>query len=142
MGRSRWPVLVDRPRHTAAARRAPPGDRGAVTVEAALAMAALTVVLAVAVGAVATAGAAVRCADAARELVRLATRGEADRGRAVAAELAPAGASIELEVAGDLATGTVSVHPAALLPIAITGRSVGALEPGVAGVAAEPGAPP
>src|SRR5688572_6043255 len=46
---------------TPAAGCPPDRDRGAVTVEAALALCALTVFLAMAVGAVAAAGAAVRC---------------------------------------------------------------------------------
>lgn len=110
----------------------PDGDRGAVTVEAALALCTLTVFLAMAVGAVATAGAAVRCTDAARELVRLAARGEVERGRTVATDLAPAGSAVQLDQAGDLLTGVVSVRLAPPLPITVSGRSVGALEPGAA----------
>jgi hypothetical protein len=110
----------------------PDGDRGAVTVEAALALCTLTVFLAMAVGAVATAGAAVRCTDAARELVRLAARGEAERGRTVATDLAPAGSAVQLDQTGDLLTGVVSVRLAPPLPITVSGRSVGALEPGAA----------
>lgn len=115
---------------TPAAGCPPDGDRGAVTVEAALALCALTVFLAMAVGAVAAAGAAVRCTDAARELVRLAARGEAERGRTVAAGLAPAGSAVQLDQAGDLLTGVVSVQLVPPLPITVSGRSVGALEPG------------
>ena len=110
----------------------PAGDRGAVTVEAALALCALTVFLTMAVGAVAAAGAAVRCTDAARELVRLAARSEADRGRTVAADLAPTGSAVQLDQTGDLLTGVVSVRLVPLLPITVSGRSVGAVEPGSA----------
>ena len=110
----------------------PDGDRGAVTVEAALALCALTVFLTMAVGAVAAAGAAVRCTDAARELVRLAARGEADRGRTVAADLAPAGSAVQLDQTGDLLTGVVSARLVPPLPITVSGRSVGAVEPGSA----------
>jgi hypothetical protein len=99
-------------------------------VEAALALCALTVFLAMAVGAVAAAGAAVRCTDAARELVRLAARGEAERGRTVAAALAPAGSAVQLEQAGDLLTGVVSVRLVPPLPVMVSGRSVGAVEQG------------
>lgn len=98
--------------------------------EAALALSALTVFLALAVGAVAAAGAAVRCTDAARELVRLAARGEPDRARAVAAELAPAGAVVRLDLTGDTLTGVVTVQLVPVLPISVSGRSVGAIEPG------------
>ncbi|HSU09941.1 MAG TPA: TadE family type IV pilus minor pilin [Pseudonocardia sp.] len=105
-------------------------DRGAVTVEAALALCSLTVVAALAVGGIGAAAASVRCTDAARELVRLAARGEPDRGRAVAARLAPAGARIELEVRGDEAIGEVTAAPLRLLPVHLSGRAVAVLEPG------------
>ena len=105
-------------------------DRGAVTVEAALALCTLTVVVALAVAAITAAATSVRCTDAARELVRLAARGEPDRGRAVAARLAPAGARIELEVRGDEATGEVTTTPLRILPVRLTGRAVAVLEPG------------
>ncbi len=108
-----------------------PSDRGAVTVEAALALCTLAVFLAFAVGAIAAMGASIRCIDAARELARLAARGEPDRGRAVAGELAPGGARIELSNDGDTVVAVVSaelVHP---LPLRVGGRAVAALEPGV-----------
>ena len=105
-------------------------DRGAVTVEAALALCSLTLVAALALGAIGAAAASVRCTDAARELVRLAARGEPDRGRAVAAGLAPAGARIELTVRGDEAVGEVTAAPVRLLPVHVVGRAVGVLEPG------------
>ena len=67
-------------------------DRGAVTVEAALALCSLTVVVALAVAAITAAATSVRCTDAARELVRLA-------GRAVAV-LEP-GALLEPDAGGE-----------------------------------------
>ncbi len=107
-----------------------PSDRGAVTVEAALALGSLAVVTALATGAVATAGASVRCTDAARELARLAARGEPDRGRAVAARLAPSGAQIALTIRGDEATAEVTAVAVPALPVRIAGRAVAVLEPG------------
>jgi hypothetical protein len=101
-----------------------------VTVEAALALCTLTLVVALAVGAITAAAVSVRCTDAARELVRLAARGEPDRGRAVAARLAPAEARIELVVRGDEAIGEVTAAPLRLLPVHLTGRAVAVLEPG------------
>lgn len=111
--------------------RAPDGrsDRGAVTVEAALALASLALVTALAVSAVAAVGASVRCTDAARELARLAARGEPERGRVVAAQLAPAGARIALTIRGDEATAEVSLAPVPALPLSVTGRAVAVLEP-------------
>jgi hypothetical protein len=106
------------------------GDRGAVTVEAALALCTLAVFLAVAVGAIAAAGGSIRCVDAARELARLAARGEADRGRAVAAQLAPSGARLALRAEGDLVVAEVSADVLHPLPVRIGSRAVAALEPG------------
>lgn len=122
-----------------APRRHPPrpprrgsGDRGAVTVEAALALCSLTVFLVVAVAAVATVAATIRCIDASRELARLAARGEPDRGRAVAAALAPPGALLTLTGDGvDTVVAEVSAAPLHPLPVRISGRAVAALEPGV-----------
>lgn len=107
-----------------------PRDGGAVTVEAAIALGALTLFLAGAVGAVAATGAAVRCTDAARELARLAARGEPEHGRLVASELAPGGARIELKRDGDDVVTEVSVRLAPPLPITVGGRAVAAVEPG------------
>lgn len=122
------------PRRAPGAARRPPrhgGDRGAVTVEAALALCSLAVFLAVAIGSIAAVAASIRCIDAARELVRLAARGEADRGRAVAAELAPAGARIELVLRGDELTAEVTAVSLPPLPLRVGGRAVAVLEPGV-----------
>lgn len=87
--------------------------------------------LAVAIGAVAAVAASVRCIDAARELARLAARGEPDRGRQVAGRLAPAGARIELVVRGDEVVAEVTAPPVPQLPLRVGGRAVAVLEPGV-----------
>ncbi|OLT03209.1 hypothetical protein BJF90_26400 [Pseudonocardia sp. CNS-004] len=106
-------------------------DRGAVTVEAALALCTLVVFLAVAVGAIAAAGGSIRCVDAARELARLAARGEVERGRAVAARLAPSGARLAVHTEGDgLVVAEVSADVLRPLPLRIGSRAVAALEPG------------
>jgi hypothetical protein len=107
-------------------------DRGAATVEAALALCTLVVFLAVAVGAIAAAAGAVRCVDAARELARLAARGEPERGRSVAEALAPAGARLALRTEGDVVIAEVAAEPLGPLPVRIGGRAVAALEPGAA----------
>lgn len=97
-----------------------------------------------ALGAIGAGVASVRCTDAARELVRLAARGEPDRGRTVAARLAPAGARIELTVRGDEAVGEVTAAPVRPLPVHIVGRAVAVLEPGIvlAGGGVQAGAAP
>jgi hypothetical protein len=109
----------------------PDDDRGAVTVEAALALCSLAVFLALAIGSVAAVAGTVRCVDAARELARLAARGEPDRGREVAAALAPGGARFELARDGDTVVAEVSVDLMRPLPLRIGGRAAAALEPGV-----------
>ena len=108
-----------------------PGDRGAVTVEAALALCSLALVTALSVGSVAAVAASVRCTDAARELARLAARGEPDRGRAVAARLAPTGARVELVIRGDEAVAEVTATPLQLPGLHLAGRAVAVLEPAV-----------
>lgn len=110
-----------------------PADRGAVTVEAAIAMSSLVVVTVAAIGSVAAVTTSVRCIDAASELARLAARGEADRGHTVATRLAPTGAGITVSVAGDEVTVEVTAEPVALLPLRVGGRAVAVLEPGVDG---------
>ncbi len=112
--------------------RRPPDerDRGAVTVEAALALSTLTVFLVLALGALTAVTMSVRCTDAARELARLAARGEQARGREVAAQLAPGGARIELTFTGDTATSDVSVPILPPLPVRVGGRAVAVVEPG------------
>lgn len=106
-------------------------DRGAVTVEAALALCSLALFLALAIGAITAVGASVRCVDAARELARLAARGEPDRGHAVAAQLAPAGADVSLARDGDLVVADVSAALLRPLPLRVGGHAVAALEPAV-----------
>jgi hypothetical protein len=83
------------------------------------------------IGALVTVAAAGRCDDAARELARLAARGEPDRGRAIAAQLAPTGARIELSDDGSTVTSTVTAELRPF-PIRIGSKAVAALEPGVA----------
>jgi hypothetical protein len=120
-------------------------DRGAVTVEAALALSSLVLVTTLAIGAITAVVASVRCGDAARELVRLAARGEPDRGREVAGRLAPTGAEVTLVIHGDEATAEVTAAPLRVLPVHISGRAVAVLEPDAAeghDVPAPAGVPP
>jgi hypothetical protein len=102
-----------------------------VTVEAALALCSLVLVLALAVGAVAAAGAQLRCLDAAREAARLVARGDPDRARQAAAVIAPGSARVEIRVVGDEVTVEVSGRGVGRLPgLTVSGRAVGVLEPG------------
>lgn len=105
-------------------------DRGSVTVEAALGISVLVVVLAMCLGGIGAAVTQIRCADAAREAVRLAGRGDPAGAAAAAARIAPDGASLSLSQSGDLVTASVSA-PAlgGLLPsIRVSSSSVAAIE--------------
>jgi len=130
-GRVPWSVRPVRRRCTG--RACGPEDAGTVTVEAAIALGSLVLVTVAAVGSVAAAASSVRCIDAARELARLAARGEPDRGRMIAQRLAPGGARIELLIQGDEAVAEVSATPVDLLPVRVAARAVAALEPDAAG---------
>lgn len=108
------------------------GDRGAVTVEAALALCSLVLVLALALSGLAAAAAQLRCQDAAREAARLVARGETDRARQAAAAVAPEGARVDIQVSGDEITVGVSGPGVGSMPgLVVSARAVGVLEPGV-----------
>lgn len=115
------------------------GDRGAVTVEAALALCSLVVALALVVGAISAVAAQLRCLDAAREAARLTARGEQDRAEELARRIAPSGAAVAVSIRGDEITAHVSANPVAgLLPgIAVEAEAAAVLEE----PALEPAAP-
>ena len=110
----------------------PTGDRGSVTVEAALALCSLVAVLALVLAAVSAVAAQLRCIDAAREAARLTARGEPARAEDIARRIAPRGAVVAVTVRGDEVTARVSANPAAgLLPGVNVGAAAAAvLEPG------------
>jgi hypothetical protein len=106
-------------------------DRGAVTVEAALALASLMLVLALAIAAISAVAAQVRCMDAAREAARLMARGEPERASRAAGMIAPAGARVGIVVRGDEVTVTVASAVVAKLPgVSVSALAMGVLEPG------------
>ena len=85
-------------------------DEGYATAEAAVALPALLVVTALAIGAVVTVDGQLRCVDAARAGARVAARGDADPAvRAAAAQVAPRGAAVAVEHAGRTVRVTVRV---------------------------------
>jgi len=108
------------------------GDRGSVTVEAALALCSLVVVLALVLAAVSAVAAQLRCIDAAREAARLTARGEQGRAEEIARRIAPRGAVVALTVRGDEVTARVSANPAGgLLPgVDVGAEAAAVLEPG------------
>ncbi|WP_051461506.1 TadE family type IV pilus minor pilin [Tomitella biformata] len=101
------------------------------TVEAALALAALIVVVVSCVGAILAVGQQVQCVDAAREAARLAARGDTAWAEEVAGRVAPAGASITVRVDGDTATATVRAQSALLPLVSFGATAVAAMEPEV-----------
>jgi Flp pilus assembly protein TadG len=109
------------------------GDRGAVTVEAALALCSLVVVLALVLAAVSAVAAQLRCVDAAREAARLTARGEQDRAEELARQIAPHGAVVAVTIRGDEVTARVSANPVAgLLPgVEVGSEAAAVLEPSV-----------
>jgi Flp pilus assembly protein TadG len=113
----------------------PDRDSGAVTVEAAIALGAFIAVLALALGAVSATIDQLRCVDAAREAARLLARGEPDRARAAAAEIAPASANVAVTVHGDTIQVDVRAKPVGgLLPgLQLHGAAYAIAEPGSTG---------
>jgi Flp pilus assembly protein TadG len=110
----------------------PAEDRGMVTVEAALALCSLVVVLAIAFAGISAVAAQLRCIDAAREAARLTARGEQGRGEELARRLAPRNAVVQVSVRGDEVTARVSADPVAeLLPgVEVAAEAAAVLEPG------------
>jgi hypothetical protein len=101
------------------------------TVEAAFALAALITVAVVCLAGVTAMLAGVRCTDAAREAARLAARGD-QAATAAAQAVAPSGARVEVRRDGGYVIATVTSR-SALLPVAISGRAVAAVEPALSG---------
>lgn len=113
-------------------RRRKPNDRGSVTVEAAIGMAAFLLVLALALSGVAAAVDQIRVVDAAREAARLAARGEPDEGQAAAKRIAPPDADVAINVNGEHIQVDVSATPSnGLLPgIRLHAQAFAVREPG------------
>jgi hypothetical protein len=108
-------------------------DRGAVTVEAAIALCALTVVFGLMLAGVVAVAGQLGCEDAAREAARLIARGQRPLADQAVAQLAPEGARLTVAADGDAVIVDVSAEPVGgLLPgIHLHGRAYTVLEPGV-----------
>lgn len=106
-------------------------DRGSVTIEAAIALSVVVIVLAMCLAGIGCAIGEIRCVDAAREAARLAARGDGDQAADVVARLAPAGASLSLRVDGDTVIATVAAAPVGglLRAVRLTATAVAAKEP-------------
>ncbi|MTD17035.1 pilus assembly protein [Nakamurella sp. YIM 132087] len=109
-------------------------DRGGVTVEAALALSSLMVVLVLCLAGLMTVIAQLRISDAAAEAARLAGRGDESGAQAAVAALAPSGASLELGVDGDLVVAVVRASPGSVLSgIRLDARAVAHREESIGG---------
>lgn len=106
------------------------GERGAVTVEAAIALAALIVVVVLCLGALLAAVAQVRCVDAAREAARLAARGANGDAQPAALRVAPPGATVSIRADGDRVIAVVSARVPLLPLLRLHAEAVAAREPG------------
>lgn len=104
---------------------------GAVTVEAAIALAALVSAVALCVGALLAASTQVRCVDAARETARLAARGDTARAIAAGKAVAPSGATVELRTEGDRVIAAITASTPLLPGLRLSAQAVAVIEPGV-----------
>jgi hypothetical protein len=96
-----------------------------VTAELALALPALFAVLGLALWAIAAAGAAMRCEDAARAGARAAARGDSGAAvRDLVARTGPRGARMSMSTTGGLVTVTVRAPAKAPGPIPLPGFTV------------------
>lgn len=108
-------------------------DRGAVTVEAAIALSALTLVFGLVLAGVVAMTGQLRCTDAAREAARLVARGDRPLADQAVAQILP-GARLQVGVTGEEVTVDVTAEPVGgLLPgVHLHGHAFALLEPGVA----------
>jgi hypothetical protein len=95
-------------------------------VEAAFAIAALVVVLALCVAGVTAVSMQVRCIDAAREAARLAARGDDPLS---ARRVAPQGAVVAVRRDGDFVVVRVSADPQLLPGVTIAAEAMALVEP-------------
>ncbi|WP_433730109.1 TadE family type IV pilus minor pilin [Nocardia sp. CA-129566] len=101
-----------------------------MTVEAAIALAAIVVAVVLCVGALLAASTQVRCVDAAREAARLAARGDHANAVSAARRVAPPAADISLRSAGDRVVATVSARSPLLPLLVLRAEAVASREPG------------
>ncbi|PRY46211.1 TadE family type IV pilus minor pilin [Umezawaea tangerina] len=108
-----------------------PDDRGTATVEAALVIFSLALVLGLGSAAVVAVVDQLRCTDAAREAARLIARGEPARAESVLTTIAPSGARLEVSTDGDTVRVAVTSTPAnGLLPgVHLKATAYAVLEP-------------
>ncbi|WP_062994565.1 TadE family type IV pilus minor pilin [Nocardia mikamii] len=111
-------------------RSARTSERGAVTVEAAIALAAVVVVVVLCLGALLAASMQIRCIDAAREAARLTARGAEVEALPAAQRVAPPGADIEVRAEGDRVVAVVRARAPLLPMLRLRAEAVAVREPG------------
>ncbi|KAA0024448.1 TadE family type IV pilus minor pilin [Antrihabitans cavernicola] len=99
------------------------------TVEAAIAIASIIVVVVLCLGAVVATSMHIRCVDAAREGARLAARGDDANAVPTAQHVGPNGAVVTIGTDGDFAVATVTARLPLLPLLDISARAVAAREP-------------
>ena len=110
------------------------GDRGAVTVEAALGICSVIAVFVLVLIGVNTLIGYLQCTDAAVEAARLVARGDRSRANEAVHRMAPVGSALAVRVDGDVVTTEVSMPlPAELPGPRLRVQAVAVLEPGVEG---------
>ncbi|RMI29369.1 pilus assembly protein TadE [Nocardia stercoris] len=102
-----------------------------MTVEAAIALSALVIAVALCLGAVLAAGTQVRCVDAAREAARLAARGATDQAVPSARRVGPPGAEVTLRLESDRIVADVTARTPLLPLLVLHAQAVAVPEPGV-----------
>jgi hypothetical protein len=117
------------------ARRGADPERGAVTVEAALGMCSLVVLLGMILAGLLAVTDQLRCTDAAREAARLLARGERTLADVAVGRLAPSGARLMVRREGQGVAVLVSARPVnGLLPgVEVRGSAFAVLEPAALG---------
>lgn len=103
-------------------------ESGMGTVEAAYAIAAISVVLMFCIAGLAAMTTALRCTDAAREVARLTAAGDA-RARSAGAAAAPGGARINVEQRGDEVVVRVEASVPLLPLLTVGGSAFAVMEP-------------
>lgn len=97
--------------------------------EAAFAIATLVAVLLLSGAGLAAVALQVRCVDAAREVARLAARGD-EASSGVAADIVPDGASLEVRRDGEFVVAKVRARPALLPGLVVSGEATALAESG------------
>ncbi|SEK50887.1 hypothetical protein SAMN05444583_102155 [Rhodococcus maanshanensis] len=99
-----------------------------MTVEAAIAIASITVVVVLCLGSFLAVSAHVRCVDAAREAARLVARGDRAEAINAAQRVAPRGARITVREVDGFATAVVEAAVPLLPALDISAEAVAAME--------------